>query len=79
MKKRQSTSIILFILLVLKFSLVGASPHVFIPEHNIYLLSPHFDDVPLTFGGLILTGVFIGKNNNVINFFKFVVFIFFDH
>lgn len=40
-----------------------------IKEKNIYFLSPHFDDIPLTFGGLILNGTFKEKNNNVIVFF----------
>jgi hypothetical protein len=42
---------------------------IIIKEKNIYFLSPHFDDVPLTFGGLILNGIFKEKNNNVIVFF----------
>ena len=45
-----------------------------IPEKNITILSPHFDDVPLTFGGYLDTlkaqGSSAGKNIRIINIFS---------
>ena len=45
-----------------------------IPENNIIILSPHYDDVPLTFGGyldaLAVNQLIHGKNIRIINIFS---------
>lgn len=45
-----------------------------IPENNIIILSPHYDDVPLTFGGyldaLVVNQLIHGKNIRIINIFS---------
>jgi hypothetical protein len=53
-----------------------------IPEKNVIILSPHYDDVPLTFGGyldaLVANKLISGKNIRIINIFSRSNYLSFD-